>query len=123
MVLLTQDARALFVWRKFIDDSGQSGVNCAVFRREDDGGIRASELIRSAMDFAWSRWPGERLYTYVDPKKVKGPNPGYCFIAAGWVSCGRTKKGLRVLEAWPQRANAGKPQPATDSPEERQSKK
>lgn len=96
MVLLTPDARALFVWRKFIDDSGQTGVNCAVFRNE--GESRSSMLIRSATDYAWARWPGERLYTYVDSRRVKSPNAGYCFIAAGWRACGRTKGGLRILE-------------------------
>jgi hypothetical protein len=34
----TGDADALFVWRKFIDDSGQQGVNCAVFRNESRHG-------------------------------------------------------------------------------------
>ena len=34
MVLMTVDCSALFVWRKFIDKSGQAGVNCAVFRNE-----------------------------------------------------------------------------------------
>jgi hypothetical protein len=34
MVLLTAQHDALFAWRKFIDDSGQRGVNCAVFRNE-----------------------------------------------------------------------------------------
>ena len=33
-VLLSHDDDALFVWRKFIDASGQQGVNCAVFRNE-----------------------------------------------------------------------------------------
>ena len=33
-VLLSHDDDALFVWRKFIDASGQDGVNCAVFRNE-----------------------------------------------------------------------------------------
>jgi hypothetical protein len=42
MVLLTVDCSALFIWRKFIDDSGQTGVNCAVFHNESN--VR-SELI------------------------------------------------------------------------------
>lgn len=102
MVLLTPDARALFVWRKFIDDSGQIGVNCAIFRNEGcGGGRRSSELILDAMQHAWARWPGERFYTYVDPKEVRSSNPGYCFIVAGWRPCGYTKRGLRILEATP----------------------
>jgi hypothetical protein len=34
VVLRTEHADALFVWRVFIDDSGQEGINCAVFRNE-----------------------------------------------------------------------------------------
>ncbi len=56
MVLLTQQGDALFVWRKFIDDSGQEGVNCAVFRNE--GSVLSSELILEAEQLAWGRWPG-----------------------------------------------------------------
>jgi hypothetical protein len=97
MVLLTPDVRALFVWRKFISGDGQQGVNCSVFRNE--GERLASELIREAMQLAWERWPGARLYTYVNTHKVQSPNPGYCFIAAGWKPCGYTKwHHHRILE-------------------------
>lgn len=91
VVLVSHDSRAVFAWRKFRDDSGQTGVNCAVFRNE--GPWRSSELILDAMAIAWARWPGERLYTYVDPASVASPNPGYCFKVAGWRLCGRTKGG------------------------------
>ena len=97
MVLLTADCMALFVWRKFIDKSGQRGVNCAVFRNE--GPHLSSTLIREAERLAAGRWPGERLYTYVNPRRVKSENPGYCFKAAGWRVCGRTaERGLLILE-------------------------
>lgn len=96
MVLLTLDCNALFVWRKFKDDSGQTGVNCAVFRNE--GAHQSSGLIRSAMELAWQRWPSERLYTYVHPGKIRSTNPGYCFKRAGWQACGHTKSGLVILE-------------------------
>ena len=46
MVLINQEATALFVWRKFIDKSGQQGINCAVFRNES--GCLSSELIIEA---------------------------------------------------------------------------
>lgn len=101
-VLLTPDARALFVWRKFIDDADdgsgkrQEGVNCAVFRRE--GGPRASDLIRAADALADERWPGERHYTYVNAGNVRSSNPGCCFLAAGWRRCGFTRGGLLILE-------------------------
>lgn len=98
-VLLTRDRSALFVWRRFIDDSGQTGVNCAVFRNE--GRERSSGLIKEAMAIAWARWPGERLYTYVDQTKIRSKLPGKCFRKAGWQLCGATKGGLLILEAVP----------------------
>jgi hypothetical protein len=99
MVLLTPDARAIFVWRKFISDDNQSGINCAVFRNE--GLIQSSDLIREAMRLAWLRWPGERFYTYVNPRAIRSINPGACFKFAGWRHCGQTKGGLVILEALP----------------------
>jgi hypothetical protein len=43
---------------------------------------------------------GERHYTHIDAKKIRSTNPGFCFLAAGWVRLKtRTKKlGLRILE-------------------------
>lgn len=97
LVLLTRGEDALFAWRKFVDDSGQQGVNCAVFRNES--ATLSSELIREAMAIAWLRWPGERLYTYVNGAAIESTNPGYCFIQAGWKRAGTTKGGLVILEA------------------------
>jgi hypothetical protein len=55
-----------------------------------------------AEQHAWSRWPGQRLYTYVDPKSVKSRNPGYCFRCAGWRRCGVTKVNkLWIFEKTP----------------------
>lgn len=82
LVLMTTDCKALFVWRKFRDDSGQTGINCAVFRNE--GPYLSSDLIHGAVELAWQVWPGERLYTFVNPREVKSANPGYCFKKAGW---------------------------------------
>lgn len=91
LILVTPCARALFVWRKFISNDGQSGVNCAVFRNEGAG--LSSTLIRLATALAWQRWPAERLYTYVNPRAVRPKSqPGKCFIEAGWNRCGKTKK-------------------------------
>lgn len=100
MVLVTGCGRALFVWRKFKSADGQDGVNCAVFRNEGAG--KSSTLILAAMDKAWQRWPGQRLYTYVNPRLVQSPNPGYCFKVAGWTICGVTKRRkLLILERYP----------------------
>lgn len=105
MVLLTERCDALFVWRRFIDASGQRGINCAVFRNEGGNGCRnsghshcSSRLIYEADLLAWEKWPDERRhYTYVDPKKVRSANKGYCFKRAGWHPCGASAGGLLIF--------------------------
>lgn len=88
---------ALIAWRRELYRlDGQEGVNCAIFRNES--AYRSSELIREAMAYAWQRWPGERLYTFVNPRVIRSSNPGYCFQCAGWTRCGWTKSGLLILE-------------------------
>lgn len=96
VVLRTETGDAMFVWRRFIDASGQCGINCAVFRNESD--YRSSDLIRQADSIADALWPCCRHYTYVSAEKIRSTNPGFCFIAAGWQRCGKTGKGLIVLE-------------------------
>ena len=97
MILMTQDCLALFAWRKQkLNDAGQSGIECTVFRNE--GQILSSELIKEADELAWQRWDDARHYTYVNPKKIRSTNPGYCFLEAGWGKCGTSKKGLVILE-------------------------
>ncbi len=101
VVLRTEEGRACFVWRKFIDDSGQTGINCAVFRNETTH--RSSDLIRQADAIADCLWPDRRHYTYVDAKKVRSSNPGFCFLKAGWRRCGMTKSGKLILELTQER--------------------
>jgi hypothetical protein len=97
LILATPCRRALFVWRKFISADDQTGINCAVFRNE--GGGLSSDLIRAADAIADQRWPGERHYTYVNPRAIASANPGYCFKLAGWQRCGITKsRRLLILE-------------------------
>jgi hypothetical protein len=104
IVLMTSDSSALFVWLKqqYVDND-QTGVNCAVFRNE--GTYLSSALILKAERIAWQRWPGERLYTYVDPGAVSSKNPGCCFKRAGWELVRdehgkprKTTRGLLILE-------------------------
>lgn len=102
MVLLRADARALFIWRRERPEfrlDGQGGVNCAAFRNE--GPELASDLILEAETPAWRRWPGERLFTFVDPAEVRGNPPGNCFLRAGWRKCGESAEGLHILEKLP----------------------
>lgn len=106
-IFITVTCDALIAFRKFIDDSGQEGVNLAIFRNE--GAIRSSALLLEAEQLAWRIWPGERLYTYVNPKRIRTgspssgkPNPGKCFVKAGWVRLKETTKdGLVILEKCP----------------------
>lgn len=100
MVLLTPECDALFVWRKFLSGDGQQGINCAVFRNESQR--LSSSLILEAMELAWDKWPNERLYTYVNSKRIRSSNPGCCFLKAGWKRCGVTKVNkLIILECLP----------------------
>jgi hypothetical protein len=96
VVLRTLEGDACFAWRNFIDDSGQDGINCAIFRNESP--LQSSLLIRQADAIADFIWPDRRHYTYVNPQAVRSRNPGFCFIKAGWKRCGRTKGGLLILE-------------------------
>lgn len=101
LTLLTDDGAAVFLWqRQEIRDDSQTGVGCAIFRNES--AVRSSELIREADELAWSKWPGERHFTFVNPTKIRSSNPGYCFKAAGWQRCGVSKSGLVILEILPE---------------------
>ena len=97
MILLTQECHALFVWQFSTVDrlDQQQGVRCSVFRNE--GPLRSSDLILEAEELAWQRWPGQRLFTYVWPAKIKSPNPGYCFKCANWRQCGRNQDGRLII--------------------------
>lgn len=103
IVLRTLDCDAMFVWRKYIDDTipKQEGVECAVFRNEAPGRYLSSELIRQADAIADHAWPGARHYTKVRAQAVRSANAGYCFKAAGWRRCGETRSGLIILERLP----------------------
>jgi hypothetical protein len=100
IVLRTWECNALWIWRKFKDDSGQVGVNCAVFRNESR--YLASELVRQADAIANFCWPGVRHYTFVNAGRIRSVNPGFCFKAAGWSECGKTKGGLVILQYEPK---------------------
>lgn len=102
LILLSVNLDAIFGWRKFIDMSGQQGINCAFFRNE--GSLLSSDLIRDAENYAWARWPGQRWYTYVNPKAIRSKNPGFCFKMAGWHPAGQTKSGLIILEKYRENA-------------------
>ena len=95
LVLRTWEADAMFVWRNFVDDSGQQGINCAVFRNESQA--QSSKLIQEADAIADAVWPNQRHYTYVNAQKIKSVNPGYCFKKAGWEVCGETTVNKLII--------------------------
>ncbi len=97
LVLLGGDGLALCCWRRGNDASsgGEKRVYCTVFRNE--GEQRASTILLEAMTLAWQRWPGERLWTYVDLSKVQSEIPGYCFRYARWRHTGETASGLLIF--------------------------
>ena len=98
MVLLTVDGRALFGWIHNVIEryDKQIGVNCFVFRNE--GPVTSSDLVIEASELAQERWPGKRLFTYVNAGKITSVNPGYCYKKAGWSYVGKSKGGLHILE-------------------------
>ncbi len=99
LVLRDAEGLVLFVWM-FPDHTlrmdGRRGYNCAIFRNESVR--RSSDIILEAEGHAVDRWGAGPAYTFVDPKKIASPNPGYCFKVAGWKYTGLTSSGKHVLE-------------------------
>ena len=105
--LVLRDAAGLVLWAWMYPDpamrmDGQVGYNNAIFRNES--GRRSSDIVLEAERFAFEKWGPNRLYTYIDPKKVRSPNPGYCFKVAGWRYVGLSKSGKHLLEKYPELA-------------------
>jgi hypothetical protein len=74
----------------------QTGYNCAIFRNESSR--LSSEIILEAERLAFAKWGPNRLYTYVDARKVRSTNPGCCFLKAGWRRRGLSKTGKLLLD-------------------------
>lgn len=100
LVLVLSDYSGVFVWRfTDFDHSIERGVCCSLFRNESD--FLSSDLILDAEELAFRSWPGtKRFYTYVNDRKIKSPNPGYCFKMAGWSTLPyrSSKNDLVILE-------------------------
>lgn len=104
LVLVTADNNAIFIWRRFNrpDLAGQIGICCSLFRNEGayGGAILSSALILAAEELALLKWQDRplRFFTYINPRRIASPNPGYCFKMAGWRYVGKTRGGLVILE-------------------------
>lgn len=91
MVLRDSQGTVVFgwLWQEKRDD-GQAGYNCSIFRNESSR--RSSEIILEAEQAVFIYWGPNRLFSYVDPTKLRLPTqkyrkpkiPGRCFFAAGW---------------------------------------
>jgi len=99
IVLRDSPGLVLFVWMypdpTFRMDN-HTGYYCSIFRNES--GRKSSEIILEAEQFAVARWGSGRAYTFVDGRKVRSTNPGYCFQIAGWTKAGESKGGKTILE-------------------------
>jgi hypothetical protein len=94
LVLRNSEGTVLFGWM-YPDPAmrmdGQVGYNNAIFRNESSR--LASEIILEAEELAFAKWGPNRLYTYIDAAKLRGTNPGFCFLKAGWSKVGMSKGG------------------------------
>ena len=78
------------------------------FRNESEH--LSSELIREAVAVTlhlYGEAPADGLVTYIDPAQVSSPNPGYCFLVAGfepsgWTAGGHGRRSLRRLHMAPE---------------------
>jgi hypothetical protein len=98
LVLRNTEGSILFVWMWPQDElrmDNQTGYNCAIFRNESKR--RSSEIILEAERHAIGKWGPNRFYTYVDPRKIKSVNPGYCFKVAGYRFVRMTPQGKHLL--------------------------
>jgi len=98
LVLRNAEGTILFVWMNpdgTMRMDGQKGYNCAIFRNESER--KSSEIILEAEALAFEKWGPNRLYTYVDPRRILSKNPGYCFKRAGWIFAGVSKGGKHLL--------------------------
>lgn len=94
LVLLGQDAQALWVTWHGIRDDGWDAWECTMFRNESP--YISSHLIMLAIGITLDEWgepPKDGVITYVG-KHLKGG----CFHAAGFAKAGQSKSGKQCLQ-------------------------
>lgn len=88
LTLVSPCERALWVTRYM--QPGKTYDHLDAYRNSyfhNEGAGLSSELILEAMVVTvrlWGEPPGDGWVTWIDTRKVKSENPGYCFKRAGW---------------------------------------
>lgn len=100
LLLRTTRGDSVFGWRwaNFRVDNFNC-YDCTIFRREGAG--LSSDMILEAEQIAIETWgppPRDGFVTYIDNRKIKSKNPGYCFKKAGWKQIGKSKTGKIILQ-------------------------
>lgn len=97
-IILTNDKREYVIgFRKQLYRlDNQIGIECFIFRNE--GSELSSDLLITAENFIVGKWgQGIRVFTFVNPAKIKSHNPGFCFKKAGYKIDGKNKKGNLIV--------------------------
>lgn len=98
LVLRDVSGLVLFAWMwpdETMRMDGQRGYNNAIFRNESER--LSSDIVLEAEHHAFAHWGPNRVYTYIDPRRVRSSNPGYCFKVAGWHYERLSKSGQHLL--------------------------
>ena len=88
-------AAIIFLVQMYRMDDYAGFIGVPFFRNESNR--RSSDLIISGELIAAQTFGPLDFFTFVDGRKVKSENPGYCFQCAGYRKAGKTKKGLTIL--------------------------
>jgi len=103
LILLSDDATALFGWWRPHPASGLKSMNgfdgwtCTIFR--NTGAMLSSRLIHAAENMLLVRHDigPDGFMTYVWDRKVLSRNPGYCFQCSGYQVAGGSADGRKTL--------------------------
>jgi len=98
IVIRNTEGTLLFGWNWQYDWKRadlQTGYYCSIFRNES--ARLSSEVILECEQIAIEKWGLDRMYTFIDGRALRGTNPGYCFLMAGWHRVGRTMSGKEIL--------------------------
>lgn len=94
-----------FPFAEYVKHAWPGAWICSAFRNEGTT-YKSSALIRLAVAATREEFgepPALGMVTFVDPEKVRHKrDPGRCFLRAGFVKVGKTKKGLLALQLLPE---------------------